>query len=85
MNDFTSNCVQKTCTFINRVLRTKNLRVIDASIMPTIPNANTNAPSMMLAEQGADFILEYWESQKLVCDYQDYYLYRDKLKCYYLH
>jgi choline dehydrogenase len=39
-----------------RVYGIKHLRVIDSSIMPFITSGNTNAPSIMIGEKGADII-----------------------------
>jgi len=39
-----------------RIYGVANLRVVDASIMPRIPSANTNLPTLMLAERAADLI-----------------------------
>jgi choline dehydrogenase len=41
-----------------RVHGLSGLRVIDASIFPTITSGNTNAPAMMVGERGADLVLE---------------------------
>ncbi|NBA96020.1 GMC family oxidoreductase [Pseudomonas sp. R5(2019)] len=40
-----------------RVHGVGRLRVIDASIMPTVPGANTNAAAIMIGEKGADLVL----------------------------
>ncbi|MEO0564852.1 MAG: GMC oxidoreductase, partial [Chloroflexota bacterium] len=40
-----------------RVHGVAGLRVADASVMPTVPRGNTNAPTMMIAEKIADEIL----------------------------
>ncbi len=39
-----------------RVRGINNLRVVDSSVFPTIPNGNLNSPTIMLAERGADII-----------------------------
>jgi 5-(hydroxymethyl)furfural/furfural oxidase len=40
-----------------RVYGVGNLRVVDASIMPRIPSANTNLPTLMIGERAADLIV----------------------------
>ena len=44
-----------------RVHGIHGLRVIDASIMPTLVGGNTNAPSIMVGEKGADIVISDWK------------------------
>jgi 5-(hydroxymethyl)furfural/furfural oxidase len=39
-----------------RVHGVGNLRVVDASVMPRIPSANTNLPTLMVAHRAAELI-----------------------------
>jgi choline dehydrogenase len=43
-----------------RVYGVKGLRVIDASIMPMVPAAHTNIPSIMIGEKGANIVKQDW-------------------------
>ncbi|KAJ9574393.1 hypothetical protein L9F63_025962, partial [Diploptera punctata] len=45
-----------------RVRGVERLRVIDASVMPTIISGNPNAPVIMIGEKGADIIKEDWNT-----------------------
>lgn len=55
-----------------RVHGVKGLRVIDASIMPTITSGNINAPVIMIGEKGVDMVKQLWLQSSDSIDYSRY-------------
>ncbi|CAG9094336.1 unnamed protein product [Plutella xylostella] len=50
-----------------KVLGVDRLRVVDASVFPSMPSGNTNAPVIMVAERAADLIIQqYYGNQNIV-------------------
>ena len=59
------NFQKDSSAVVNEYLRLKyvsNLRIIDASIMPTLVSGNTQVPVIMIAEKGAQMILDHYRN-----------------------
>jgi len=48
-----------------RVYGVSGVRVVDASIMPTIVNGNPNAPVIAIGEKASDLIKEDWGARRV--------------------
>jgi 5-(hydroxymethyl)furfural/furfural oxidase len=55
-----TNDVMAVTDTAGRVRGAQGLRVVDASLMPRLPSANTNIPTIMMAEKIADAMLGRW-------------------------
>ncbi|ODM94791.1 Glucose dehydrogenase [FAD, quinone] [Orchesella cincta] len=45
-----------------RLIGHEGIRVVDSSIMPAVPNANTQAPTYAIAEKGSELIINTWKN-----------------------
>lgn len=58
---------------VRRVRGVQRLRVIDASVMPTIVGANINAATIMIGEKGASMIREFWSLRQITCRWSQFF------------